>query len=420
MKNLFLITALAMLTGTIVLNHNARAQSTPAQNAPAQQDPKEIEFVTSWYEACIGKKPIDNEKCNQLSKELVEKYPKAEPKYIEFANKKIVEYRYSRAIDKFNEALKEFYAGKPEAAKLDTLFTAGDDFLQVETDPQSPNHLYVIAQQALAARAAVVADVYKNFDRVKIYSDKALKSFETLSPPEKYKKDYTELNLSSLRDLVYANINQCLGYILTLAKPDQPEAQTEALAYIDKSIKVRSQENKDIGWKDPTNYQLRRNIYLKQYLELRKKYDALTDEQKTGDSGKELLKQVNQLLDTKLIPEEARLIAVASKPELKELKADTTEEFNNFWKFRVDDPVKATTYLKSFEADPTVEGPPVPAKADDGTGAVAPNAPNVTSTSTKLTTGSSAVPGSGAAAATGSKTTTKGKPATTKKKNRKR
>jgi hypothetical protein len=95
-------------------------------------------------------------------------------------------------------------------------------------------------------------------------------------------------------------------------------------------------------------------------------------------------------------------------------------DFNNFWKFRVDDPSKAPAYLKSFEADPTIEGPPVPAKADDGTGAAAPN---VTGGTAKLSAGAAAVPGTGAGkGANGTKasgkTTTKGN--TTTKGGRKR
>jgi hypothetical protein len=411
MKNFYLITALAMLT--FVLTPDAQAQSTPAQQPQAAPDQKEVEFVQSWYDACIGKKPIDNEKCNQLSQELITKYPNhSEKKYIEFANRKIAEYKFAKVSEKFNTALKDYVSQKADAAKLDTLLTAGDDFLELEKDPQSPNHLFVVAQQALATHRGVLEEVYTNYDRVKVYAERALKNFETLSPPEKYKKEYSDLNLASLRDLVQANMNQTLGLIMTLTSPDAPEAQAQALAYFDKSLKVRSQDNKEIGWKDVNTYQFRRNIYTKQYLELRKKYDALTDEEKLGETGKGLIKQVNEHLDKKLIPEEARLIAVAvNRPDLSELKTETLDEFNNFWKFRVDDSAKAPAYLKAFEADPTVEGPPVPAKAEDATGAAAPDAPNVTS-STKATTG--------AKPATGSKKATPKRATTPKRKGRRR
>jgi hypothetical protein len=210
----------------------------------------------------------------------------------------------------------------------------------------------------------VDAGVYKNLDRVKTYSEKSLQAFETLNPPEKYKQGYTEYNLFNLRDETLAKMNQYLGYYLIETKGDQPEAQNQALAYVNKSIQVRGKDSKALfGWKDPNNYSLRRYIYNKQYADLSKKYDALTDDQKASDTGKELIKQINQLLDTKLIPELARIIATATDPALKDMMNGATGDFNNFWKFRVDDPSKAPAYLKSFEADPTIEGPPVPAKA---------------------------------------------------------
>jgi hypothetical protein len=428
MKNFILITALAMLTGTIVLIPlNAQAQSTPAQNTAQQQapatDPKETEFVTNWYDICITKKPVDTEKCYQISKELIEKYPNANKDYITYAKRRIEEYTVNKAIEKSNIAIRAYYATAPDPNKLEALFTAGDEYLELDKDPQSPVHLYIVAQQAMAGQGAVVAGAYKNLDRVKTYAEKALKSFETLNPPEKYKKEYTDYNLFNLRDLVMANMNQYLGYYLIETKGDQPEAQVQALAYINKSTQVRSKDNREpIGWKDPNNYSLRRTIYAKRYTELRKQYDALTDEQKTGDQGKELLKQVNELLDTKMIPELARLIAVATNPALSEVKNDAIQEFDGFWKFRVDDPAKAPAYLKSFEADPTVAGPPVPAKAEDSSSAAAPT---VNAGTTKLTTGASAAPGTTAGKATNGtktsgKTPTKSKTTPKRKSGRKR
>jgi hypothetical protein len=251
----------------------------------------------------------------------------------------------------------------------------------------------------------VISGAYKNIDKVKTYAERSLQIFETLNPPEKYKQGYTEFNLFNLRDDVLANMNQFLGYYLIETRGDQLEAQDQALAYINKSIQVRSNDSKVIyGWKDPNNYSLRRTIYSNRYAEFRKRYDALTDEQKIGDTGKELIKQINQLLDTQLIPELARMIATATTPALKDMLSDATDDFNDFWKFRVDDPAKSQPYLKSFEADPTIEGPMVPAKADDDPGA---EAPNVTGGNAKMSTGTEAVPGTGTA-----RPTTKPKPPT--------
>src|SRR5262245_6083705 len=392
MKNIILITTLAMLTGTIVLKPlNAQAQSAPAQNAPTQ-DPKQIAFLQTWHDACSKNDAENAEKCCQLSKELTDKYPDAGKQYIDYAKSQIGKCALNKARQKFANALEAFYASSPEESKLDALLTAGDDYLKIDKDPQSAAYLFIVAQQPLAGQRAVVAGVYKNRDRVKTYAERSLQAFETLNPPEKYKKDYTEYNLFNLRDETLASMNQYLAYYLVEVKGDQPEAQNQALAYINKSIQVRGKDSKALfGWKDPNNYSLRRYIYTKRYTELRKKYDALTDPQ--GDTGKELIKQIHQLLDTKMIPELARIIATATNPALKDMMNDAVGEFNNFWKFRVDDPSKAPAYLKSFEADPTVEGPPVQAKADDGAGAAAPNVAGGTA---KLGAGVTAVPGTGA------------------------
>jgi hypothetical protein len=395
MKNYTLITTLAMLTGTIALTPlNARAQSTTAQNAPTQ-DPKQIEFLQTWHGACTKKDAANIEKCCQLSKEMTEKYPDAGKQYIDYAKSEIGKCDLNKAFQNFTNALEAFYASAPEADKLDALFKASDDYLEVDKDPQRHSHLFTVAHQALAGRRAVISGAYKNLDKVKTYAERSLQAFETLNPPDKYKQGYTEYNLFNLRDEVLANMNQYLAFYLIETKGDQPEAQDQALAYIDKSIQVKSKDSKVIfGWKDPNNYSLRRTIYSNRYGDFRKKYDAMTDEQKIGDTGKELIKQINQLLDTKLIPELARMIATATNPALKDMMNDAMDDFNNFWKFRVDDPAKAPPYLKSFEADPTVEGPPVPAKPDDGPGA---EAPDVIGGAAKLSTGTTAVPGTGAA-----------------------
>src|SRR5499426_2126678 len=100
MKNFILITTLAMLTGTIVLEPlNARAQSTPAQNAPAQ-DPKQIECLQTWHGACSKNDAENAEKCCQLSKELIDKYPGAEKQFIDFAKRVIDRCALNKARQK--------------------------------------------------------------------------------------------------------------------------------------------------------------------------------------------------------------------------------------------------------------------------------------------------------------------------------
>ncbi len=395
MKKFSTLIALAMLAGMLVLS------STPASAQDDKQAAK-AEFERNWYDICYTKK--DNEKCYQLSKELLEKYPDSQ--YKDNAGKNVARYELNDAWEKFNAALRAFYNPPQDAAKLEALFAAGDKFMKIEPDQQNPFHLFVLGQTALAGRIGVLSQTYKNLDKVKGYAERALKLLPTASAPEKYKKEYVDY-VDPLRDLVNANMNQFLGYHLIETKGDDEQA----IAHLTKATMVKSKDG--AGWKDPNNYWLRSSIYSKRYEGLRKKYDVLPDDQKTGDAGKELLKQVNELLDAKLIPDYARTIAAASNPESKGLKDAANELFNSFWQFRTGDPSKAPPFIKAFEADPTVASPPVPAKAET-TDMTAPAAPVTTGKTPGLTTGAAGVaPGKSSANGTKSNgaksTTTKGK-----------
>jgi hypothetical protein len=390
MKKFSHLIAIVTFAGMLVL-------STTSANAQADKEAEKADFERKWYETCYTKK--DNDQCYQLSRELLEKYPTSQ--YKDNASKNVKNYELNKSWEKFNTALKAFYSTPPQdAAKLENLFAAGDEFLKVEPDQQNPFHLFVAGQMALGGRIAALSQSYKNLDRVKGYAERALKLFETAAAPEKFKKEYTDY-VDPLRDLVKANMNQFLGYYLVETKGDQ----TQAIDYLTKATQVKGKDL--VGWKDPNNYWLRANIYSKQYEELRKKYDALPDDQKTGDAGKELLKQVNQLLDTKLIPDYARVLVTANDPGSKGLKDAATELFNAFWKFRVDDVSKSQPFIKTFEADPTVAAPPVPAKAETSDMS-APAAPVTSGTNTKLATGSSTMAPGGATKGTANGTKANG------------
>src|SRR5262249_14944593 len=66
-----------------------------------------------------------------------------------------------------------------------------------------------------------------------------------------------------------------------------------------------------------------------------------------------------------LIPEYARILAVTSRPEYKSVYDRSKPVFDSLWKYRTDAPEKTAPYLKTIEADPTVNSPEVPAKAED-------------------------------------------------------
>jgi hypothetical protein len=327
------------------------------------QDEAMAEFERGWYDTCFQKKPTDVEKCYQQSKELVDKYPKST--YFGHAKGRIKAYEQNKAWEKFQAALTAFYAPPQSAAKLEQLFAAGDEYLLLQ-----PGQQFVIGQVARAGAFSAMGEIaYKNLDKIKSYAETALKTFEPAAPPEGWKKE----DWDQLREIVQAQMNQFLGWQLIVpAKGDQELA----LEYLAKALEVKGKEG--AGWKDPYNYYLRTQIYNTQYIEVRKPYDAMTDEQKVSDAGKEALKKVNDLLDNKLIPEYARVLATATGPNGQALYNAVKSDFDVLWKFRTDAPDKAAEYIKNYAADPTIANVPIPAKPEDASSLNAPAAPAAT------------------------------------------
>jgi len=385
MKKFSLSIALTLLAGSIVL-------SPSTANA---QDDKQGEFEREWYDTCYTKKDV--EKCYLQSKELKEKYPKST--YAEAAEKNIKTYEKNKVVDKFQAALTAYFPpNQPDAAKLDQLFAAGEECLKgnkVEPAVQQ----YVIGRMALAGANGAMGEFYKNLDKVKGYAETALKTFEPAATPEGWKKE----DWDPLREVVLAQMNQYLGWYFIIGTKSDPN---QGLDYLAKAIQVRGKAG--VGWKDPNNYYLRATVYGNQYVELRKPYDAMTDEQKLSDEGKEIRKKINEVLDTKLIPEYARIIATATKPETKGLYDFAKPEFDKLWDFRTGAKEKAADYIKSYVADPSVSSVPVPAKAEDTSNLNAPAAPATAPTPVKLSTG-------GAPAAQGTANSNGGKSTPAKK-----
>jgi hypothetical protein len=382
MKKLSLSIMAALLFATLVIL---------SSTARAQEDPK-AEFERIWYAVCYTQKPIDEAKCYQLSKELREKYPNSP--YVKNADKIVTTKDLGDVWEKFKAALDAYYAG-PDAAKLERLFSTGDDFLAKTTTYR----YYVAAQQSIAGSTAVISEIYKDKDKAKGYVEKALKLFDPSAPMPSDEED--KKHVAQFRDDIIASGNQYLGYYTKETKGD-PE---QAIAYLEKSIAVKSKPN--IGWKDPNNYYLRSQIRNDEYVKLSAEYKALPDDQKTGDAGKELLKKINAVVD-KLIADHARVIATATAPATKGLQDFARESFNNLWGYRTGAPEKATAYLKNYETDPTIADVAVPAKAETAE-TVMPGGPPTTGGNVKLSSGSGSAPGS--AAANGTKAANSKKPA---------
>jgi len=397
MKKYSPLIALILLAGCLTLSPlraNAQDQDT---------------FERDWYDTCYTKRDV--EKCYQQSKELAEKFPSS--KYLPNAQRNIKSYERNKASEKFQATMDAYYKQPPQdAAKLEALFAAGEGYLQIESDQQSPSHLYVLGQMALIGHQASLGRTYDKLDTVKEYVDRAMKAFASAQASENTKKDF-DLYVVPLKDLLQANGNQFLGFRLIENKGDQ----NQALDYLSQAIQVKG---KEVGWKDPINYWLRAMIYNNEYTELRKQYDSLPDDAaKTGDTGKEILKKVNDLLDTKLVPEYARVLATATKSDTKNIYDAAKQPFDQLWDYRTGAKDKAAEYVKNYADDPTINSVPIPAKPADASSLNAP-APPTGPANVKLPTGKPATaPGSKAPAnGNGAKSTpAKGK---TKPKGRKR
>jgi len=392
MKKYSPLIALTLLAGCVTL--------APLR-ASAQDDDKMVTFERDWYDTCYQKR--DNEKCYQQSKELLDKFPAS--RYRPNAENNVKGYERNKASEKFQAALDAYYKQSPQdAAKLEALFAAGDGYLQVEPDQQSPSHLYVLGQMALAGHQASLGRIYDKLDKVKDYIDRAMKAFGSAQASEKTKKDFDQY-VVPLKDLLQANGNQFLGFRLIESKGDQ----NQALDYLGQAIQVKG---KEVGSKDPINYWLRAMVYNNQYTDLRKQYDALPDDAaKTGDQGKEILKKVNDLLDTKLIPEYARVLATANRPDAKNIYDAAKQPFDQLWEYRTGAKEKAEDYIKNYVSDPTVNSVPIPAKPADASSLNVP-VPTTGPANVKLPAGKpSAAPGGKAANGNGAKSApTKAKP----------
>ncbi len=363
MKKFSPLIALTLLAGCISL-FPSRANA---------QDEKQAQHDRDTYNACWDKDKKDESKCIPLCAELVEKYPGSP--YAKNCKTKLDNKKIADLSLRFQNALKGYFEA-PEGARLEQLFASGEDFLKAQ-----PGQQFVIGQMARAGAFSAMGGVgYKNLDKVKSYAVAALKAFEPAAPPEGWTKEEWE----PLREIVLAQMNQYLGWQLIIpAKGDE----NLALDYLAKSIQVKGKDI--IGWKDPYNYLLRSIVYNNQYIEARKPYDAMTDEQKVSDAGKEVLKKITDLLDNRLIPEYARVLATATSKETKAYYDEVKPTFDTLWEYRTGAKDKAADYIKNYADDPTIASVPIPAKPADASNLNAP-APTTGPANVKLQAGKSA------------------------------
>ncbi len=339
MTKLSLSISRALLLGALLILPIAVSAQAPAV------DEKQAAAEREWYAACNPE--TDKQKCYDLSKSLIANFPSTT--YKKYAQAKIDAKEINDLWVPFKAAVDAFYAAQ-DGPKLDNLYRTGDAFLQ-----RSPGYSWAIAQQGLAGNGLVLQETYKDRAKVKGYIQKAMDHFAAANTSDAKAMDQNQW--ANFRDNIMSTGYEVNAYDAIESKGDP----AVALGFIDKGIKVRSTVAPNLGWKNPNFYFLRAQLTNDQYTKLGEQYKALTDEEKVGDKGKELLKQIGTVID-KLIADYARAMAAAATPEMQPYKDEAKKRFDSLWGYRTGAPEKAAAYLQSYVADPTIPDTEVPAK----------------------------------------------------------
>jgi hypothetical protein len=369
--------------------------------AASAQDDKQAAFEREWYDVCYTKKDLS--KCYELSKKLVAEFPNSQ--YKKNAVGVIDNKEINDLWQAYQAALQAFYTPPSDAAKLEKLWSTGDAFLARKASFSS-----VTAQQALAGTRAGVTEIYKDRAKIKAYVDKAMTAFAGTNTTDA--NDIKQEEWATYRDSVIAAGHTFLGFDIKESKGDN----AAGIDQLTKSINIKNPKLYGIGgWKDPNNYYFRASLINNDYQAASAAYNALPDDQKTGDAGKDALKKVNAVVD-RLIAEYARLTAVSSQPGYESYKAYAKENFDSLWKYRTDAPEKAPGYLQNYVADPTIADVEVPAKVETS---AAPGAiPTAGSATGVKVAAGGAMPGAAPNGKNGKAAAPKGKPATKGKRKR--
>ena len=308
------------------------AQTNPQQEKAAQELSEAERMLYQRYYEAVQKQPGAESTCT-LAQEFAQRFPQSQ--YAKYAQQTVSKCR----LERFQKALNEYYAA-PDAAHLQTLVTASESVLQ-----EQPEQIYLNAHLALALSRGAINGTYKDVERAKTLAERALKLVEAETVPAGWKAE----EYQALRQATQAQLNQFLAWqILQQETPDSERA----IALLQQAIQIKSKEG--FGWKDPNNYSLRASAYAKQYETLSAQYQALPDAEKTAESGKALLIQINALAD-RMIDDYARVVALATQPAQKPLQDAAREQLTQLWKYRHEGKADGLEeYIKAFEKDPTV------------------------------------------------------------------
>ena len=319
------------------------------------------------YEKYYNEKEL--EKKATIAKEFIEKFPLSQ--YAAYCKKTIDRWELTKLYNKYQEAEKSFFtAGGANAANLTTLLTTGDAWLQ-----KTPNDLGPTVQIATATGFGLLANFFKDKDRVFADAEKALKLLEPTAPPKDIKADvWTKFRAEKIPLLT-----QYQGLVKLRQTPPDIDA---ALKYLNKSAAMKDGST----FKDPNTYLWRAEANSTIYSKNNSEYSALTDDEKRGDKGKEMLKMKIYPVGEKIVHDYARVAALTgNKPELKDVNTSAKEDAETYYKILKDGKTTGLDELIArYQADPSTPDTPIwveptPTAATAETGKPATTKPVTTS-----------------------------------------
>ena len=340
MKKLgFLALALTItipLMATPTLTHLVRNEITQ-QQAAAPSD-EERTLYAKYYEE------KDLEKKAAIAKEFVEKFPQSS--YAAYCKKTIDTWELTKLYNRYTEADKAFFtANGANEANLTSLIAAGDTWLR-----KTPGDIGPTVRLATATGFGLLAGFYKDTNRVFTDAEKALKALEPTAAPKGWKPD------------VWAKFRADNTPLLTqyqgLSKLRQAPPDIEgALMYLNKSAAVKDGSTV----KDPNTYLWRAEANSTIYAKNNDEYKVLSDDDKRGDKGKEVLKTKIYPVGEKIVHDFARVVALtANKPELKAVNTSAKEDAETYYKILKDGKTDGLNELIArYQADVTAPDTPI-------------------------------------------------------------
>lgn len=330
------LTIAISLMATPTLTYASRSNITN-QQAATQSDEERVLYEKYYNEKELEKKAA-------IAKEFVEKFPQSQ--YAAYCKKTIERWDLTKLYNKYQEAEKAFFTGGgANAANLTALISAGEAWLQ-----KTPNDLGPTVQIATATGFGLLADFFKDANRVFADAEKALKLLEPTTAP----KNTPQAEWAKFRGEKIALLTQYQGLAKLRQNPSDPEA---ALTYLTKSAAMKD----GTTVKDVNTYLWRAEANSAIYGKNNDQYKALTDDEKRGDKGKEMLKTKIYPIGEKIIHDNARIIALTTnKNDLKNVNTSAREEAEQYYKILKDGKTDGLNELIArYQGDVTAADTPI-------------------------------------------------------------